>query len=254
MDSGTATLGLIVLLLTLVVIIIVAQFLRRRRDLLVLRPIAAYRMLPSLAGRSVEASRPIHISLGSAGLGDASTLLAVAGAELAYHVVAQAAISDAPPIFTLTSASAFPLAQDTLRRAYASRQLVERYRSENVRWYPAGGRSLAFAAAITALHTDDSVAADVLVGSYGAELGLILDSAHRHALPTLAVSDQLEGQAVAWALAEYPLIGEEVFAAGSYLQGASVQLAESVAVDLLRWLLILAMLAAFLTGILQNGG
>lgn len=252
MDSVTVTLGLMTLLLTLVVIVVVAQFFRRRTTALALRPIPAYTVLPAFVARSVEASRPLHLSFGSAGLGDETTLLAVASAELAYQLAAQAAISDAAPIFTLTAAGAFPLAQDTLRRAYASRNLLDRYRAEHVRWYPGGERSLAFAAAITALHADDDVAADILIGSHGAEIALILDSAYRRGLPTLAFSNQPEGQAVAWALAEHALIGEEIFAAGTYLNGGSVQLAESVAVDLLRWLLILLMLMAFAVGLMQN--
>ncbi len=254
MDTTVSSLSIIVIVLTLAVIAVISPIIRKRRNLITLRPIAAYEALPSFVGRSIESSRPLHISLGSAGIGGESTLLAIASAELAYQVVQQAAIGDAPPILTLTSASAFPLGQDTLRRAYQSRGLVERYSASEVRWYPAGTRSLAFAAAITALQGDDEISANIFAGSYGAELALMLDSAARRKQPTIAVSDQLEGQAVAFALADEPLIGEEIFAAGSYLERGAVQLAEAITMDLLRWLLILAMLAAFIIGILNNGG
>jgi len=254
MDTTVSSLSIIVIVLTLAVIAVISPIIRKRRNLITLRRIPAYEALPSFVGRSIESSRPLHISLGSAGIGGESTLLAIASAELAYQVVQQAAIGDAPPILTLTSASAFPLGQDTLRRAYQSRGLVERYSASEVRWYPAGTRSLAFAAAITALQGDDEISANIFAGSYGAELALMLDSAARRKQPTIAVSDQLEGQAVAFALADEPLIGEEIFAAGSYLERGAVQLAEAITMDLLRWLLILAMLAAFIIGILNNGG
>jgi hypothetical protein len=156
----------------------------------------------ALVGNAIESDRPIHLSLGSAGLGGASTLLSIASAEFAYHMIERAAIGDTSPIVTLSDASVLPLAQDSLRRAYQSRGLGAGYKSINARWYPAGSRSLAFAAAITALMGDDRVSSNVMVGSYGPELALITDASKRRKLPIIAVSDQLEGQAVAYALVE----------------------------------------------------
>ncbi|MDX1992807.1 MAG: DUF6754 domain-containing protein [bacterium] len=254
MDAVDSTLSLMVIVLTLVIVVLTAQFARRRRDLFTLRPIPAYEAVPDFAARSIESSRPLHLALGSAGIGTETTLLAIAAAELAYQVTIRAAIGDASPIVTLTAPSSFPLGQDTLRRAYQSRGLVERYRAENVRWYPAGSRSLAYAAAITALHSDDNTTADIFAGSFGPELALMLESSSRRRQPSIAVSDQPEGQAVAFALSEYPLIGEEIFAAGSYLDGGAVQRAESASIDVLRWLLIAVIIVAFIVGLVNNGG
>ena len=49
-------------------------------------------------------------------------------------------------------------------------------------------------------------------------------------------------------------IGEEVFAAGSYLDGGAVEVGESLTIDVLRWLLIIVLLIAFVVGIINNGG
>ena len=244
-------LGTLLIAVTLILVLITTNFLRRGRLRPTLRPIAAYDNVPRLVGLSIEASRPIHLSIGSSGIGDESTLLAIASAELAYQVTVQTAIGDASPILTMTNTSAIPLGQDTLRRAYQSRDLVERYSPNNVRWYPTGSRSLAFAAAITALIADDNTAGSVLGGSYGPELALILDASQRRNQYTIAVSDQLEGQAIAYALADDALIGEEIFAAGSYLDGGSVQMAESVVVDILRWLVIIGIIVGFIVGFLD---
>jgi hypothetical protein len=254
-DSTIQFLGIIIILLAMVISVIMTQFIRRRRDLFTLRKIAAFDVLPTWVGVAIEANRPLHMSLGSVELGGRSTVLALASAELFYQLTQQASIGDVAPILTLSNTSALPLGYDTLRRAYASRNRLERYRSNSVRWYPGGTRSLAFAAALTGLMSTDNVSANVLVGSFGPELALVMDASYRRNLPVIAASDQLEGQAIAYALADQPLIGEEIFAAGSYLGRRSAERADVVTIDLLRWLLIAAIFVVMvITGLNQIGG
>lgn len=232
----------LILLLTLVVSVISTQFIRRRRGLVTLRDIAAYSELPLRVGEAIEANRPVHVSFGSASLGGANTLLALASAELFYQTAERAAIGAAPPLLTLSSPTAIPLGQDMLRRAYQSRGLLARYPRGRVRWYPAGERSLAFAAALTALQGDERVAHNVLVGSFGSELALATEAAQRRDQGVIAASDQLEGQAVAFAMTDSPLIGEEIFTAGAYLGQSASQTGAVVTLDVLRLLLVLAIL------------
>src|SRR5512145_1350810 len=103
------------------------QFIRRRRDMITLRPIPAYTALPMMVGEAIEASRPVHISIGNASLGGRNTVLALASAELFYQTAERAAIGAMPPILTLSDPSAIPLGQDTLRRAYRSRNKLKAY-------------------------------------------------------------------------------------------------------------------------------
>lgn len=242
LDSTSQILAVLILLLAMVVSVVVAQFIRRRPNLYALRPIEAYQALPQMVGEAIEANQPMHFSLGSASLGGENSLLALASAELFYQGMERAAISAAPPLLTVSDPTAIPLGYTMLRQAYRSRDLLGRYRSSSLRWYPAGPRSLAFAAALTAMLGDDRVANNVLVGSFGLELALITDAAVRRNQGVLAASDQLQGQAVAFVMADQPLIGEELFASGAYLGGSPTQIAGLVATDVLRWLVILAML------------
>jgi hypothetical protein len=161
---------------------------------------------------------------------------------LFYQTAERAAIGGIAPILTVSDPTAIPLGQDTLRRAYQSRDLLERYHRGSVRWYPAGARSLAFAAALTATIGDDRVSANILVGSFGPELALVAEASARRNRPVIAASDQLEGQAVAYVLADQPLIGEEIFTAGAYLDESPSHIAGVVTQDVLRILLIIAIL------------
>jgi hypothetical protein len=242
LDSTTQVITVLILLLAMVISVIVTQFILRRRNLVTLRTIPAYAELPLRVGEAIEANRPIHISLGSAGLGGGNTLLTLASAELFYQTAQRAAIGAVPPILTVSDPTAIPLGQDMLRRAYRARNLLERYPLGSVRWYPAGARSLAFAAALTATLADDRIANNVLVGNFGPELALVTDTAARRDQGVIAASDQLEGQAVAYAMSDQPLIGEEIFTAGAYLGDSATQTGSVVTMDILRLLLILAML------------
>lgn len=239
MTNTTLQVFSILFILVTVFLVYTARFLQARRRTTALRPIRGFDRIPIWVGQSIEANRPLHLSLGSAGIGDNTTVLSLAGAEFFYFVIQDATIGDVSPILTTTSTAAIPLGQDTLRRAYQSKNYSTRYKSSNARWYPEGQRSMAFAAALTGMMKVENPQAHVLAGSFGPELALILDAAHHQHQETFAVSDQIEGQAIAFALSDEYLIGEEIFAAPAYVSEDPADKAESVVVDVWRGLLIL---------------
>lgn len=250
LNSTVQFIGIIIVLFTLVTLLLLTQSARRRRG--GLRAIAAYDVLPLQVGASIEADRPLHVSFGSAGIGGESTPLALASAEFFYQVAQRTATGETAPVFTMSSPTAVPLAQDTLRRAYLSRGRLARYTGGSIQWYPAGGQALAFAAALTGVTGNERIITHVLAGNFGSEMALVLDAAARRDVVSIATSGQLEGQAVAYAMSEYPLLGEEVFAAGAYLGDAPGQVAALTTVDLLRALLIVAILVMAANGL--SGG
>lgn len=252
MDSTIQLVSILVIVIALVLTVVMTQFVRVRRSLTTLRTIPAYEMLPGLAALAIESGRPLHLSSGSSSLGGETTLLTLASTELFYQVTQRAAIGDVPPIISVSSASVLPVGQDIIRRAYRQRGRLQAYRYSSVRWYPSGSRSLAFAAALTALMGDDRVSANLLAGGFGTELALIMEAGLRRDLPSLAVTTDLEGQAIAYAFATQPLIGEEIFVAGAYLGADSAQLGATVALDVLRWLLIAALFGTLIAA-LRNG-
>lgn len=252
MDATIQQFGILIITAALVLTVIMTQFARVRRNAFTLRTIPAYEAVPGFAGLAIESNRPLHLAFGSSSLGDDSTLLTLAGAELFYQIAQRAAIGDVTPVITLSSPITLPVGQDVLRRAYQSRNRLNQYQYGSVRWYPYGSRSLAYAAAITALMGDDRISTNFFAGRFGTELALMMEAGVRRSLPSIAVSDDLEGQAVAYAFSDQVLIGEEIFAAGAYLGNNASQLGAVVAVDVLRWLLVIALIAAMLIT-LRNG-
>ncbi|MCL4246766.1 MAG: hypothetical protein KJ065_01305 [Anaerolineae bacterium] len=260
-DAGILT--IIILLVTLVVSLLATAVARIRRQSIVLRHHPAYAAMPLLVSESLEADRTLHFSFGSVIPSGTTTPLMVAAAEVFTLLATRAAVGAQTPLLTMSEVSALPLAYDVLRRAYRLRGRTDQFRNTAVQWYPDGPRSLAFAAALTAAISDEKVSANIFMGSFGPELALIMDAAHRRGQGAIAASDQLEGQAVAYALSDEELIGEEMFAGGAYLGGSAAQVGGVVALDMLRVLLIAGLLlmvadrltgGVYLSALLRGGG
>lgn len=243
-----------VLALLVVLVAFVTTLLVRRRRPTPLRPIDAYKVTPTLAAASIEAGQPLHVGLGGIGPGENDTVLALVAAEVAYYTSLPATVGDVSPIYTTSQTEMLPLAIDTLQRAYNARHMLEGYHPVNVRWYPSGQRALAYAGAVSTLPGDDRLASNVLIGRFGPELALMLDASQRYNVPSIAYSTELTGQAIAYALADHALIGDEVYNAGAYLSGRANLTNRSLTLDLLRWVLVFVMFVLFLINLIQQAG
>ena len=221
-----------------------ASFAVGRRSARSLRVMPAWRALPGMLEQAAAQGQPVHLSGGGAGLQGSDSLLALASAEALYQA---ARLAQGPVILTTSDSTMIPLGYEVLRRAQRARGFAGSMQAGTLRWFPDGPRSLAWAGAASALMSSEYVGANVLVGGFGPELALVAHAAARRGQPLLAASDQLDGQAVAWASADEPLIGEELYFAGAWLNPTPANQAAVVMQDILRWLLIAALLTvAFL--------
>jgi hypothetical protein len=240
-----------VIALGLVFTIVGTMLVRRWRP--ALRPIRAFAAMPPLVDEAIESDRSVHFSLGNAGVGEQSTLTALAGAEVLHTLTERAAIGDRSPTVTMSDALGLALAQDTLRRAYAARGMPDRFRATAASWLPNGPNSLAFAAGAASLAADENASANVLVGRFGPEMIVIGEMGARRDMLQVAGSDLLEGQAVAYAISDMPLIGEEMFVGGAYLSRDPVHRGSVLAQDALRVVMIVAIVLAFIVATLTVG-
>lgn len=270
MDSTTQIMTVLIVLTAGAGSLILTQFARRRARggrggvgarTFAVRALPAIDALPGVIGAAIETGRPIHVSLGSTGLGGTETGTTLATTALFTRIAERAATGSVAPLLTTSDATALPYGYQQMRRAYSARGRLERYERRSVRWLPADGRPLAFAAGLTIMVGNEQVAANILTGSFGTELALILFSAQRRRQTTLAGSDQPMGMAVAYAMADHTLMGEELFAAPAYLSANPVRRgarsddagrrAGLLMTDVLRWLLIAGLLIAVVNQIRQ---
>lgn len=214
----------------------------RNRPARPLREIQAFSRLRRAVGLAVEAGNRLHISIGRGGLSGMQSSVAFMGLSMLNRIARAASISDRPPVVTSGDGSLSILSQDTLRGAYQALGAEEQYDPTSGRL--TGLTPFSYAVGAMPITCDDQISANVLIGHFGSEVALINDAAEQKGSLTVAGTDSLPGQAVLYATAREPLIGEEVFAGGAYL-GAGLMHETSLATqDLLRMLLVIFILAA----------
>ena len=206
------------------------------------RRLPGFEALGEAIERAVEAGERVHVSLGTGSLTNASAAPALAGLSLLSHVAARTSMSDRPAVVTAGDGSLVILAQDTMRAAYGRVASRERYQHTAARML--GPTPFSYVATLPTLLASENVSAHILVGSFGSEGALAADFGRQANTFVLAGSDDVPAQALLYATAEHPLVGEEVFAGGAYLQSGPLHTASLRAQDAIRLVLILAILAA----------
>ncbi len=206
-----------------------------------LREIPAFSRMLYAIGLAVEDGTRLHISLGHSDMTGEHSAAALAGLSILDRAARTASISDQPPVATSGDGALSILSQDSLAAVY--REIGEGESPDPMQARLVGVTPFSYAAGAIPVILDEGVAANLLTGHLGPELALVTDAADRTNGFSLAGTDSLPGQAVMIAAAQEPLIGEELYAGGAYLNAGPVHTAGLRTLDVLRWLLALAILA-----------
>ena len=240
MSTTGWTLLLSIGLLLLALILLVALTLLRRKIPTTLRKIDAYERLSRSIGLAVENGTRLHISLGRGSLFTTRGASALAGLAMLRKLTERTSLSDRPPVVTTGDASLAILAQDTLQSGYRTAGAEDQYRYSTGRL--TGLTPFAYAAGTIPVTKDEQVSTNVFLGDFGSESALMADAAERDNSTLIAASDSISAQSVFYATSQDPLIGEELFAAGAYVGAGPVHEASLTVQDVLRWLIILAII------------
>jgi hypothetical protein len=223
---------------------------RRDKSGHVLRSLNSLRRTRRAIGLSVEDGKRIHVSIGKASIISPRNASGLVGLSTIDRISQFSIISDRPPVASSGDGSLAILSQDTLRSTYRSANVLDQFNPHQGRL--TGPTPFSYIAGTMPLMRGEGVSTNILIGSFGPEVGLLLDSANQGRTFTLAGSEALDAQAVMYAMADEPLIGEELFAAPAYLQGTPMQVASLRAQDVLRWVLIAALLIGALLKLLSE--
>lgn len=227
-------------LLILAAVLLLALTLWRRRTPASFRVIEAYERLNRSVGLAVENGSRLHISLGRGNLFTARGGSALAGLAMLRRLAERTSVSDRPPVVTSGDASLAILSQDTLQSGYRAAGAEEQYRFSTGRL--TGLTPFSYAAgALPTIH-DENVSANIILGDLGTEAALLTEASDRENANLIAASDNLSAQSVFYASSQEPLIGEELFAAGAYVGAGASHDASLNVQDILRWLIILAII------------
>jgi hypothetical protein len=233
--------GLVLLLLILPVLFFLIYRVRSGRagDL---RPLPGLEELPGLVGRSAETGRPLHISVGVAGIGGSATAETWAGLTVLRQLADAAAACDTPLLVTVSDATVLPMAQDILWRAHVRNGNPEGYDPTQVQLI--APEPMAYAAGVTGLLERESLSANIMIGSFGDEYLLIGETGQRRGVRQIVGTSDPRTLPLVYATADEPLIGEEMFAGGAYTSRLPVQIASLLAEDWARWALAAGILVA----------
>lgn len=227
-------------IVVLAAILFIGLTVWRRRSPGAFRLIDAYERLNRSVGLAVENGTRLHVSLGRGGLFTGRGGSALAGLAMLRRLSERTSVSDRPPVVTSGDASLAILSQDTLQSGYRAAGAEEQYRFSTGRL--TGLTPFSYAAGAMPTIHDEHVSANIILGDLGAEAALLAEAADRQNTSLIAASDNLSAQSVFYAAAQEPLIGEELFAAGAYVGAGASHDASLNVQDILRWLIILAMI------------
>ncbi len=241
-------------LLLFLVIFFFAYWAVKRGARFTLRPIAAYAALKGLFARSAEAGQPVHLSLGTTGIGDQFTADTTAALNVLEYLTERGAISAAPPVVTLAHPTALPVAQDIMRRVYRQMGVPEDFDSTRARLLAPDPKNFstnhsdafAYAVGVMRLLTQQKLAANVMVGRFGDEFLLMGEAGAQRGLIQIGGTSAPEVLPFVQATMTHPLIGEEIYAGGAYLSAKPAHLSSLFAQDVMRWLLVLGVVSAVL--------
>ncbi|MCC6260729.1 MAG: hypothetical protein IT311_07675 [Anaerolineales bacterium] len=217
----------------------------KRKSPAVLRELPALKRLYRAIGVSVEDGTRLHISLGQGGLLNAQGGSALAGLAALRIIAERTSVSDKPPVASSGDPLLGLLTQDTLQAGYHAAGVDELYAPTSGRITGLG--PFGFAAGAMPISANENISANIMLGHFGAEAGLLVEASERESVPVIGVSDNLAGQAILFAASQEPLIGEELFAAGAYIGAGASHTASLTVQDILRLLIVLVLLGgAFL--------
>ena len=241
--SAISFTGIVVIVL-FVGIMIFFSFIKEEKEEKNIRAIPAYDKIIQEINISVEDGSQLHISLGRGGITGPESSSSLAGLSILKQIIERSSVCDHPPVVSTGNAVVSILAQDTIRgtsKAISVSALGRDPTGELV-----GVTPFSYAAGTLTTIRDDNVSANVHTGWFGNEVTWLTTAGERQSSPTIAGTASLPAQAVIYASASDPLIGEDLFAGGAYLGDGKMHLASISAQDVMRWIIIALILGSVL--------
>jgi hypothetical protein len=202
-----------------------------------LRALPAFDDLRKAIERSVEAGERVHLSLGTGTLIGGESGPALAGLAAMAETAEVTLEADRPMVVSSGDGSLTAAAQDALRGKLGRMGAADRFHWTSARMLAPA--PFAYVATLPGLLDAERVSVHLLLGHFGSEGALAADMGARQRSFVLAGTDSVPTQALFFATADRPLIGEETFAAGAYLGAGGMQRASLRVQDLLRLVLII---------------
>ncbi|MBN1486491.1 MAG: hypothetical protein JW981_02540 [Anaerolineae bacterium] len=198
--------------------------------------------LSSEVGHAAEEGSIIHVALGNGSLFGEAAMTSVAALQGLDAMIDLAAAYDMPPVLTTGDPTLYLLATDWVRRAYARRGNLQRFRPTLVRFI--ASNPVSYAAMAATYMFDGGIGSTTMLGDYTQEISLIVDASVRCGIYSAGGTTSLQSLG-----ALYPsfkpdqlLMGEELFSGGAAVSDNPIYKASLGAQDFLRILVVISIL------------
>lgn len=248
MDQVSIVITLLIVLVGSMVLYLLTRLIRLGRSV-AFRPLKGFTALRSQSGKAVEQGRGVHFSIGRGSLAGKATVTSTAALSALDYLTEDGCASDAPPLTTAGASTLFIAGQDSLRSAYEEADRSEDYQPNLVHFISSEQFAMTYAAGASDAVNRGDLGSNIILGRLGSEIVVITEAAERSRMEQVIGSDEPEALAVATLATDKILLGEELFAVGAYLKQEAAQLASLQFQDILRVIIIVAILLAALFNI-----
>jgi len=247
MDTNKYT-TLVAMLVFCIFVIVFINLAKRGKDLYI-RPIAGLEEIDTAVGRATEMGRPIMYMMGNLGVGDVSTIASMGILSLVAKKTAEYDIKLIIPVFDYI---VLPIAQEIVRDAHYSVGRPDSYDKNNIFFLT--NTQFAYVAGVNGIMIRERVATNFYMGYFAAEALLMTETGSSIGAYQIAGTDAITQIPFFITTCDYTLIGEELYAASSYLNREPMQLGTLKAQDYYKFLIFAFVIAGAILSSFQLTG
>ncbi len=218
---------------------------KRGKDLYI-RPIAGLDEIDNAVGRATEMGRPMLYCMGSGGLADVATL---ASMSILAQVAKRAAEYDTRMIVPAYDYIVLPVVQEIVRDAHYAVGRPDSYDKNNIFFLT--NSQFAYVAGVNGIMVREKMATNFFLGYFSAEALLMTETGNTVGAVQIAGSDATTQIPFFITTCDYTLIGEELYAAGAYLNREPMLLGTLKSQDYLKIIIVFLILVGSVLSTLQ---
>jgi hypothetical protein len=233
-----------------IILVLYTTYHKKSREKFKVRKIAGIQAVEDAVGRATEMARPILFTPGWGG--DIQRPTTIASMNFLANVAEKTAQYDCQLIYPTHDPVIMTVAQEVVKEAYARTGFPDRYRERDISYVSSS--QFGYAAAVDGLISRLQPASIFLLGTFEAESLILAETGNSVGAIQIAGTDSTIQLSFFIVACDYTLIGEELFAASGYLSGNPSILASVRVQDIMKVVIIIALIVATVWSSIQVGG
>lgn len=213
--EGRVSVG--VAMLVFAIVLLQKVYSARKGHLPQMRRLPALDAIDEALGRATELGKPVHQALSSLSITSAgSNAGLMAGIAVSGYVSRKTAEMDTPLVVTVGAAETYMVAEEVVRSSYLQAGKADAYNPSIVRFLSPA--QFAYTTATIGIMSREKVAANIMIGSFGAESLILAETGHNLGAIQIAGTAAMAQIPFFVVACDYCVIGEEVHVVSAYLE------------------------------------